>query len=219
VWPIVSVVAAGVVALAIVAALALEPAAQVARATIEAGVPGGEVISQATPMPTPRATPTATSMPSPTPTRTLDPTVGPTPLPTPAATAATAAPEPTVAPTAQPPSATPAPTAIVVVAADPADAVVAFYGNVVAGRFDAAYSLWSDRMRATYPRTANLDERFDETADITFRELYVAEQTSDRATVQANFTETYDSGSSRTFIGYWRLVLVEGNWVLDEPHY
>jgi hypothetical protein len=216
VWPIVSVVAAGVVALAILAALALEPAAQVARATIEAGVPGGEVISQATPIPTPRATPTATPIPSPTPTPTPDPTVAPTPAPTPAPTAA---PEPTVAPTAQPPSATPAPTAIVVVAADPADAVVAFYGNVVSGSFDAAYGLWSDRMRATYPRTANLDERFDETADITFHQLYVAEQTADRATVQANFTETYDSGSSRTFIGYWRLVLVDGSWVLDEPHY
>jgi hypothetical protein len=216
VWPIVSVVAAGAVALAIVAALALEPAAQVARATIEAGVPGGEVISQATPMPTPRATPTATSMLSPTPTLTLDPTVAPTPAPTPPTTAT---PQPTAAPTARPPSITPAPTAIVVAASNPVDAVAAFYGHVVSGSFDAAYGLWSDRMRATYPRTANLDERFDETADITFRELYVAEQTSDRATVQANFTETYDSGSSRTFIGYWRLVLVDGSWVLDEPHY
>ena len=106
-----------------------------------------------------------------------------------------------------------------VAVANPADAVAAFYRNVAAGNFDAAYGLWSDRMRDTYPRTENLDERFDETASITFQQLYVAEQTADRATVQANFTETYDSGSSRQFVGYWRLVLVDGRWLLDEPHY
>jgi len=50
-------------------------------------------------------------------------------------------------------------------------------------------------------------------------QLHVAEQGGDRTTVQANFTETYDSGSTRNFIGYWRLVRVEGRWLLDEPHY
>jgi hypothetical protein len=74
-------------------------------------------------------------------------------------------------------------------------------------------------MRTTYPRTANLDDRFDETSSIAFQQLYVAEQTADRATVQANFTETYESGASRQFVGYWRLVLVDGSWLLDEPHY
>jgi hypothetical protein len=37
--------------------------------------------------------------------------------------------------------------------------------------------------------------------------------------VQADFTETYDTGESRQFIGYWRLVQVDGRWFLDEPHY
>jgi hypothetical protein len=37
----------------------------------------------------------------------------------------------------------------------------------------------------------------------------VAEVSGQSATVQANFTETYDSGASRQFIGYWRLVLVD----------
>ena len=106
-----------------------------------------------------------------------------------------------------------------VAAANPADAVAAFYRNAAGGDFDAAYALFDEHMRATYPRTANLDERFDETASITFQQLYVAEQTADRATVQANFTETYDSGSSRQFVGYWRLILVDGRWLLDEPHY
>jgi len=74
-------------------------------------------------------------------------------------------------------------------------------------------------MRAAYPRPENLDQRFDETASIEFQQLFVAEQAGDRATVQANFTETYDSGSSRQFIGYWRLVRVDGRWLLDEPNY
>ncbi len=111
------------------------------------------------------------------------------------------------------------PTQIVVAASGPGDAVAAFYGNVAAGSFDAAYSLWSQRMRNTYPRGENLDGRFDDTASITFEQLYVAEQSADRATVQANFVETYDSGSTRRFVGYWRLVLVDGRWLLDEPHY
>ena len=112
------------------------------------------------------------------------------------------------------------PTPIVVAVIDPPEAAVAaFYRDAVAGDFDAAYALWDERMRSTYPREANLDERFDQTADITFSALYTAERSDTTAVVQANFTETYDSGSSRDFIGYWRLVLVDGRWLLDEPHY
>ena len=74
-------------------------------------------------------------------------------------------------------------------------------------------------MKATYPRQANLDDRFDQTADITFSQLSVARQTASSATVQANFTETYDGGSSRGFIGYWNLVWVDGRWLLDAPTY
>ena len=74
-------------------------------------------------------------------------------------------------------------------------------------------------MRETYARGENLDGRFDDTTGIAFEQLYVAEQAGDRATVQANFVETYDSGGTRRFVGYWRLVLVEGRWLLDEPHY
>ena len=87
------------------------------------------------------------------------------------------------------------------------------------GRFDDAYALWSDRMKATYPRESNLDSRFDDTAWISFSQLSLAARSADSATVQANFTETYDSGASREFIGFWRLVLVGGRWLLDEPHY
>jgi serine/threonine-protein kinase len=157
--------------------------------------PGGGAIAQVTPTPTP----------SPTLVPTASPTVAATPVPTPA--------PPIV--TATPPAPTPGPVAV----AGPEDAVAAFYANAEAGAFDAAYRLWSDRMKATYPRRPNLDERFAETADITFSALHVASQSGSRATVQANFTETYDSGSSRSFVGYWDLVRVDGRWLLDAPTY
>jgi hypothetical protein len=188
------------------------PVAQ-APPTIAIGTPGGVVVEDPTPSPVPEPTPEPTRQPAPQ----------QTPTPTPEATPVPATPPPpTAVPTplaATPMPATPGPTPVVVAAGDPAEAVAAFYGHVAAGRYDAAYSLWSERMRTTYPRSANLDDRFDETASIAFEQLYVAEQTPGDATVQANFVETYESGSSRQFVGYWRLVLVDGRWLLDEPHY
>ena len=187
--------------------------------SIVAGSPGGVAIPiptsspVATAEPTLVATPEATTPPTPAPTP-APARVEPTPAPTPRATTPPATTTP-----ATPVPATAAPTPIVVAAADPADAVAAFYGNAAAGNFDAAYSIWSERMRITYPRPENLDGRFDETAGITFQQLYVAEQVGDRATVQANFIETYETGSSREFVGYWRLIFVDGRWLLDEPHY
>lgn len=99
------------------------------------------------------------------------------------------------------------------------DAVIAFYRHATEGDFDEAYALWSDRMKATYSRAENLDGRFAGTAGVTFDQLVVAEESERSATVQANFTETYDSGGSRDFVGYWRLVLADNRWLLDEPHY
>lgn len=108
---------------------------------------------------------------------------------------------------------------MIVAVSQPDDAVIAFYRNVAAGNFDAAYAAWSDRMKAAYPREENLDQRFAETARIDFSQLYVAEQGGGRAAVQANFTEVYDSGGSRDFIGHWELIQVDGRWLLDAPHY
>lgn len=190
------------------------------------GEPGGAVIEDppSTPSPTVVPEPTEPPAPSPDPQPTVEPqpTVAPTaeaPIavptqaPAPVVVAATPAPAPVVV------AATQAPTPVVVAAIGPADVVAAFYGAVVDGRFDAAYSHWSDRMRSTFPRRENLDERFDNTTAITFHQLYVAEVVGSSATVQANFTEAYDTGESQQFIGYWRLVQVDGRWLLDEPHY
>jgi hypothetical protein len=188
-----------------------------AEPSIVAGTPGGVAVPVVTPAPVPTPGPTQPA----TPEATAQPTSAPTPAPTTVqgTPAPTSTPTPPPATPATPDTPTPAPTAIAVAAADPADAIAAFYGYVESGNFDAAYSLWSERMRVNYPRAENLDGRFDETASITVQQLHVAEQVGDRATVQANFVETYDSGSSREFIGYWRLILVDGRWLLDEPNY
>ena len=183
--------------------------------SIIVGTAGGFVTSQGDPSAAPTAEP-----PSPSPVSTEVPVATQPPVATQAPTAPViVAATPPPAPTAAPPAASPQPTAVALAVAGPDDTVASFYAHAVDGSFDAAYSLWSERMRAVYPRQENLDQRFDETASIEFQQLFVAEQAGDRATVQANFTETYDSGSSRQFIGYWRLIRVDGRWLLDEPTY
>jgi|GEM_PF-3306009 len=169
------------------------------------GTPDGEAADDPTPTPEPTSTPTLT------PPATAE---VPTESPIETATPAQATPLPTAVP--EPPSPTPAPIAA---AGAPRDAVAAFYRFVARGDFDAAYALWSDRMKAAFPRQGNLDDRFANTAEITFSQLFVASQSATTATVQANFTERYDSGSSQNFTGHWRLVRVDGAWLLDEPTY
>lgn len=200
----IAVVAVALAVIGLVLVRSDDPTAAPAAPSIVAGTPSGIAVLNATPGPMP------TTTPEPKPPAA---TAAPTPAPTASATAA-----PTPAPATPVPS-TPAPTPVVVAAAGPDDAVAAFYGNAAAGRFDAAYGLWSQRMRDTYPRAENLDGRFDDTSSIAFEQLYVAEQADGRATVQANFVETYESGSSRRFVGYWRMVRVDGRWLLDEPQY
>ncbi len=175
-------------------------------------VPGGPAFGL--PSPSPIATPAITATPTQeaTPVATPAPVVAPTLTPT--STPVTVALAPTVPPS---PTVTPSPAAEI--AMDPSETVLRFYEAVTDADFDAAYALWGERMRAAYARDPNLDRRFDQTAAITFTQLSVAELSGETATVQANFTETYESGSSRQFIGYWRLVHVDGRWLLDEPHY
>jgi len=203
----------GLAALALVSVALYAGTRQGGNATAPVHTPeavGGVVIeTPSTAAPQVSADPTASPVAAPT----------PTPEPTVVSTAV-AAPPPTPTPTVASVTAagTPAPTPASV-AADPAATVLSFYQAVAGEDFDAAYALWDERMKAAYPREPNLDSRFDETAEISFSQLSVAEVSGDSATVQANFTETAVSGSSRQFIGYWRLVLVDGRWLLDEPHY
>jgi hypothetical protein len=168
------------------------------------GEPGGGVVLDPSAAASPASASQATEPPpsSPDPQPTQEPVATATPAAATGVAAATEAPGP-----------------VGVAIAGPADVVAAFYEAVVDGRFDAAYSHWSSRMRANFPRRENLDERFDNTSAITFQQLSVAEIAGTSATVQANFTEMYDTGESRQFIGYWRLVQVESRWLLDDPHY
>ncbi len=209
----------------------LDEPAVARRPGVVVGEAGGEVVSTA---PSPSVGPSRTASPTERPTS--EPTVAATPAPVAPSEPAVAAPEPTEAevaaeppPASEPPApAGPAPTPPppatpppggVAVAGNPSDTVAAFYRRVSDGSFDAAYALWSDRMKATYPREGNLDGRFADTASITFTELRVASQSETTATVQANFVERYDGGGSREFIGYWQLVRVNGAWLLDAPTY
>jgi hypothetical protein len=152
--------------------------------------------------PRPATTPAASRVATPEPTP--EPTVAPTPAPTPAPVAAV--------PAEGQPVAAAAPT-------EAAQSVAQWYDLVAAGRFDEAYGLWSDRMRAGFDRQGNLDGRWDDTAGITIHSIYVASQSDGRAAVQIDFTETKDSGSARRFIGWWELVLVDGRWLLDWPNF
>jgi hypothetical protein len=187
-----------------------DPTASPSAADIIVGIPGGAVIN-ATPTPSPLPSPSQPPAETPVAQPQAPPTAPPEPVPPPT-------PAPTVAPPPPPPP-TAAPTAVVVVVTEPADAVASFYGSVVSGDFDAAYALWSAAMKAAYPREENLDQRFAETASIEWLQLETVSRSASTAQVQANFVETYDSGASRTFIGYWDLILVDGRWLLDAPHY
>jgi hypothetical protein len=191
------------------AAVETTPSPAATRPTVIVGTPGPVVLIPETPSPQPSVSPTPPPTPPPTP-------AAPTSVPTSAPTPPPPEPPPAATPEPQPPSEPP----VVVAAIAGADqAVVAFYGHAERQEFDAAYALWSDRMRAQFPRRENLDERFDNTADIAILSLFVAEQSGAWAAVQIDFVETYDGGSSRRFIGWWEVILIDGRWVLDQPHF
>ena len=163
----------------------------------------------------------ATATPSPSPRPTLEPTPRPTPV--------GATPSPAVVQTPTP--ATPVPSAPstpeqsrppIVVASrglTPSETVVRFYSLVADGSFNAAYALWSDRMKVNFPRAENLDQRFDDTASITMHRRDLLYQDAGNSVVGVEFTERYDGGAWRRFDGSWELVKVNGEWLLDWPHF
>ncbi|MCA1588064.1 MAG: protein kinase [Chloroflexi bacterium] len=167
------------------------------------GTPRGEVFGSApdpTARPTPRPTPAPTA--SPRPQATPAPIAAATPVPAPAAPVT--------------PASTPV---LVAMAVSPTETVATWYAHVTNGDLDAAYALWSDRMKANFSREGNLDNRWANTADITFSQLHVVDQTQTTAMVQVEFVETKDDGSSRRFIGWWELVRSRDGWLLDHPHF
>ena len=152
--------------------------------------------------------------PSPSPS----PSPSPEPTPPPAPTAE-ATPVPDVQP--PPPQPTPEPQAQPAPALGPAETVAHWYDLVQRHEFDAAYALWSDRMKANYPRQENLDQRWDDTRQVVIHNLEViyVDESAGVASVYIDFTETKYSGREYRFIGSWDLVLGPNGWLLDQPHF
>ena len=146
--------------------------------------------------------------PSSTPSRT--PSLTPTPRPTPKPT-----PRPTPKPTPRPVTPTAAGPA-----RDPAETVARFYRLVAIHDYDAAAALWSPRMRRQYPPSRYIDGRFDATTRIDMNRLRIERMSVARreAVVFIDITEYRSSGAARHWVGTWDLVLVNGAWLMDEPH-
>jgi len=161
----------------------------------------------ATPSPMPTVTPSpsrsaaAVVLP---PVATPMPTVRPTPV-------ATARPTPKPSPR---PAANGAPSR------DPAETVVRFYDAVEAHDYDAAAALWSPRMRREYPPSRYINGRFDATTRIDVNRVRIEQMSVARreAVVAIDITEYRTSGSARHWFGTWDLVLVDGRWLMDDPH-
>jgi eukaryotic-like serine/threonine-protein kinase len=212
---------------------ALVPLALVAMALMGSalgGVPGGliadatatpelAVVPPTTPSPTrpsltPSVTPSPTPTASPTPTPTPRPTATPRPKPKPT-------PSPTPARTPRP-ARTAAPTPAPVQVSAAARAVDRFYGAVEDHNWDLATALWSPSMRERYPPDEWLIGRFRRTTRIDITRLVTRAINLDAGTanVAVRLTEYRTvEPSPRTFTGSWDLVLIDGHWKLDQPHF
>ena len=118
------------------------------------------------------------------------------------------------------PAATPRPPALP--ARDPAETVALFYNLVEAHRFDEAAALWTARMRRQYPPDGYIDGRFSRTTRIDLRrnEITSLSRSAGTATVAVDLTEYRTvEPSPRRFVGWWELVLVDGQWLMDRPHF
>lgn len=200
-----------VVALTIIGRTLFGPSGGVLEATATpAALRSQAAVAPATPTPSPKPTAAPTPSPSPTPTPTAEPTPAPTSTPR-----ATARPAPrTPAPTPRPAPALPA--------RDPAETVARFYYLVETHDFDAAATLWTARMRRQYPPKGYIDGRFSRTTRIDLRrnEIVALNARAGTAVVAVNLIEHRTvEPSPRRFIGRWDLVLVNGRWLMDRPHF
>jgi hypothetical protein len=96
--------------------------------------------------------------------------------------------------------------------------VAEFYSLVSQHRNQQAAALWSDRLKAKLPPQQNIDQRFAGTSAVTVNQARLAGQTGTAATVRTDLTEVSD-GVQHHWVGTWRLVKVQGRWLLDEPDF
>ena len=157
-------------------------------------------------VPSPTVLPTTAATPTVQPTETSNPTDGPPRAPIP-----TQPPRPTPRPTEPPPR-----------AGTPARAVAAFYEAVERHDWELATALWSPSMQDRYPPQEWLIDRFRRTTriDITSLRTLSVNTAAGTARVAVSLTEYRTvEPSPRSFIGSWDLVLVDGRWLLDDPHF
>jgi hypothetical protein len=88
--------------------------------------------------------------------------------------------------------------------------------------FKAAAALWSPRMRRQYPPKGYIDGRFSRTTRIDLRRNEIISMSARRGTavVAVDLIEYRTvEPSPRRFIGWWDLVLINGQWLMDRPHF
>jgi hypothetical protein len=179
---------------------------------------GPKAARTATPPPLPRSGGAAVA-PSPVPSAVPSPVEPSAPAtPPPPAVAAAPAPPAVVMPPVPAPAAPPAP----VVARAPADvgppaAVARFYALVSAHDFAGAWQMWSPSMQSRYPAQVYIYQRFAGTTSIRATRDALVSESGDRATVAVTVVEIGSSGS-RTWVGTWQLVRINGVWLLDQPN-
>lgn len=154
--------------------------------------------------------------PEPTEPPTPDPTVASTPEPAPIQTVG-----PPAATPPPPPDPTPEPEPDTAPEMNSAETVAYWYSLVADQRFEEAYALWSDQMKANYERQGNLDNRWDDTAEIVIHAITInrEDQAAGVANVYIDFTEIKNTGAEYRFAGTWDLVLGPNGWLLNQPHF
>jgi hypothetical protein len=183
-------------------------------------VTGGSGITGAVP------TPTSAAALSPAPAAVSPADAGTGPSPSPQVGSASAG--PSSQPPPSPPAATqappmrtarPAPSPVSVLSA-PSAAVVAFYDAVEAHDWGTAIGLWSASMQRRYPPGEWLIGRFSRTTRIDVLSVHRVAFSQSTARVAVSIREYRTvAPSPRRFVGSWDLVLVDGRWLLDRPHF
>ena len=77
-------------------------------------------------------------------------------------------------------------------------------------------------MRDRYPPDQNIDGRFAPTTaiDLLRNEIIAIDQAAGTATVAVDIVEYRESGPSpRRFVGDWDLLLVDGQWLMNDPDF
>jgi hypothetical protein len=99
----------------------------------------------------------------------------------------------------------------------PTAAVATFYALVERHEFDSAAQLWTPRMRAEFPPTENIDQRFAQTEALTVNRVEVVAARGEEALVGVDLNERSSAGEHH-YVGTWSVVHSGDTWLLDQPN-